>query len=54
MAENKTNRTDASVVDYILSRASEQQRTDCHKLMALLTLVRCKDDHAVMFATRPR
>ena len=36
MAENKTKPTDASVEDYILSRASEQQRTDCHELMALL------------------
>ena len=39
MAENKTKPTDASVEDYILSRASEQQRTDCHKLMVLLEKV---------------
>ena len=39
MAENKTKPTDASVEDYILSRASEQQRTDCHELMALLEKV---------------
>lgn len=39
MAENKTRPTDASVEDYILSRASEQQRTDCHALMALLERV---------------
>ena len=39
MAENKTKPTDASVEDYILSRASEQQRTDCHELMALLERV---------------
>ena len=36
MAENKTKPTGASVEDYILSRASEQQRTDCYELMALL------------------
>ena len=36
---NKTKPTDASVEDYILSRASEQQRTDCHELMALLRKV---------------
>lgn len=39
MAENKTGPTGASVEDYILSRASEQQRTDCHELMALLERV---------------
>ena len=39
MAENKTKPTDASVEVYILSRASEQQRTDCHELMALLKKV---------------
>ena len=39
MAENKTRPIDASVEDYILSRASEQQRTDCHELMALLEKV---------------
>ena len=39
MAENKTRPTDARVEDYILSRASEQQRTDCHELMALLEKV---------------
>ena len=39
MAENKTKPTDARVEDYILSRASEQQRTDCHELMALLEKV---------------
>jgi hypothetical protein len=36
MPENKTKPTDASVADYIASRASEQQRTDCTELMALL------------------
>ena len=36
MAENKTRPTDASVEDYIASRANEQQRTDCQELMALL------------------
>lgn len=39
MAENKTKPTAASVEDYILSRANEQQRTDCHALMALLKKV---------------
>jgi hypothetical protein len=36
MAENKTKPTDASVEDYIASRANERQRADCHELMALL------------------
>ena len=36
MAKNKTKPTDASVEDYIASRANEQQRTDCQELMALL------------------
>ena len=36
MAENKTRFTDASIEDYIASRASEQQRADCEELMALL------------------
>src|SRR5688572_28027999 len=35
MAENKTKPTDASVEDYIASRANEQQRADCRELMAL-------------------
>ena len=39
MVENKTKRTDASVEDYITSRASEQQRADCQQLMALLQKV---------------
>jgi hypothetical protein len=36
MAENKTKPTDASVEDYIAVRGSEQQRTDCRELIALL------------------
>ncbi|HEX6899216.1 MAG TPA: DUF1801 domain-containing protein [Thermoanaerobaculia bacterium] len=36
MAENKTKPTDASVEDYIASRADEQQRSDCQELMDLL------------------
>ena len=36
MAENKTKPTDASVEDYIASRANAQQRTDCQELMILL------------------
>ena len=39
MAENKTKPTDASVADYIASRANAQQRTDCRQLMALLKKV---------------
>ena len=39
MAENKTKPTDASVEDYIASRANAQQRTDCRELMALLKKV---------------
>jgi hypothetical protein len=35
MAENKTKPTDASVEDYIASRANAQQRSDCRELMAL-------------------
>ena len=36
MAKNKTKPTDASVEDYIASRANEQQRADGGQLMALL------------------
>ena len=39
MAENKTKPTDASVEDYIASRANAQQRTDCRELMALFKKV---------------
>jgi len=39
MAENKTKPTDASVEDYIASRANEQQRSDGLELMALLKKV---------------
>lgn len=39
MAENKTKPTGARVEDYIASRASGQQRADCHELMALLRKV---------------
>ncbi|MFD0739782.1 DUF1801 domain-containing protein [Lysobacter koreensis] len=35
MTQNKTQPTDASVEDYIASRASAQQRADCAELMAL-------------------
>jgi hypothetical protein len=35
MAENKTKPTDASVDDYIASRATTQQHADCGELMAL-------------------
>jgi uncharacterized protein DUF1801 len=39
MADNKTKPTDASVEEYIASRANERQRMDCHELMALLEKV---------------
>jgi hypothetical protein len=39
MAGNETKPTDASVEDYIASRANEQQRSDCRELMALLKTV---------------
>ena len=39
MAENKTKPTDASVHDYIASRANTQQQADCRELMALLKKV---------------
>ena len=39
MAENKTKPSDASVDEYISSRASEQQEADCRKLMTLLERV---------------
>ena len=39
MAENKTKFTDASVEDYIASRANAQQRADCRELMVLFKKV---------------
>lgn len=39
MAENKTKPTDASIEDYIASRANEQQRSDCRELMTMLEMV---------------
>lgn len=36
MRENKTKPTEASVDDYIASRANAQQHTDCQQLMTLL------------------
>jgi hypothetical protein len=39
MAENKTKPTEASVEDYIASRANAQQRTDCRELMVLFKKV---------------
>ena len=39
MAENKTRPTDASIEDYIASRANAQQRSDCRELMTLLEMV---------------
>jgi len=39
MAENKTKPTDASVEDYIASRANAQQHADCRELMVLFKKV---------------
>ena len=39
MAEPKTKATDASVDDYISSRANEEQKADCDILMALFKKV---------------
>jgi|SRR5687767_10699250 hypothetical protein len=39
MAENKTKPTDASVEDYIASRANTQQHADCRELMVLFKKV---------------
>ena len=39
MAENKTKPTDASVEDYIASRANAQQCADCRELMVLFKKV---------------
>ena len=36
MAATKTRFTKASVEDYIAARGSDQQRADCHELIALL------------------
>lgn len=35
MSENKTKATEASVAEYIASRANEQQQADCQELIAL-------------------
>ncbi len=53
MAENKTKSTDASVKDYIASRANAQQCTDCRELMVLFkkTLTRRLPPSAI--STRP-
>ena len=39
MADLKTKVTDASVADYIASRASEEQQADCQTLMAIFRKV---------------
>jgi hypothetical protein len=39
MAENKTKPTDASIQEYIDSRANEEQRADCKTLMAMMKKV---------------
>lgn len=43
MAENKTKPTNASVQDYLASRASDEQRADCKALMAMLKKVTGKN-----------
>jgi hypothetical protein len=39
MGELKTKATDASIDEYIASRANDEQRTDCKSLMAMLKRV---------------
>ncbi len=39
MAELKTKATDASIEEYIESRANDEQKADCKNLMALLKRV---------------
>ena len=39
MAELKTKATDASIEEYIASRANEEQKADCENLMVLLKRV---------------
>src|SRR6476620_2719088 len=39
MVENKTEFTDASVADYIASRANTEQRAECRELMVLFKKV---------------
>ena len=45
MAENKTKATDASVDDYIASRANAQQHADCRELMALFKRITRQTPH---------
>lgn len=42
MAETKTKATNASVTEYISSRASAQQLDDCQQLITLLSEVTCQ------------
>src|SRR4249920_3745934 len=39
MAENKTKPTDASVEEYLASRANEEQRADCKALMSIFNRI---------------
>ncbi|MEO7794333.1 MAG: DUF1801 domain-containing protein [Thermoanaerobaculia bacterium] len=39
MAENKTKATDASVEDYVASKANDEQQADCRQLMSLFKRV---------------
>lgn len=45
MAENKTKPTGASVAAYLASRANEEQRGDCTRLIALLKKITRKPPH---------
>jgi hypothetical protein len=53
VAENKTKPTDASVEDYIASRANAQQRVDCEGLTVLLAKL-TGEPPVVGFAIRGR
>ena len=54
MAENKTKPTDASVEDYIASRANAQQRNDCRELMVLFKKVSRQKRSSTAAATGAR
>ncbi len=45
MATPKTSPTGASVADYIASRATEQQASDCKELMAMFRKITRKSPH---------
>lgn len=37
MSTNKTHATDANVTDYLAAKAADNQLSDCHRLLALMT-----------------